>query len=499
MATALYAAAPSAPLGVAMVSNSPDSITVAWYRPAAGEVVASYNVYASEKKDGEYARVATVTDRSAVHAKLPAATTRFYKVTAANADGESPMSTPAEGFTFVPCAPTPFPVRIANNMCVTLGTTIVSKQKPIAGKLENLVDGSDATGCRLRKDADVRLRINHDAAIADAEYLILHFRTDCTPADFSNDRNARTLRHYVITESKDSTNGEDGTWQEIASSDNDQLDGVIVIPNNRPTWIGVRSAYGKSDEVPAANDRRPAPRDLMLCRLDVFRSAPSGQRNDYWIFTGDSLVAQDMTGGGEAGRKAWFSDLVRQQFPDRYPMVVHAARGGEMLKDTYPRTQKLLPVLSPENPSKRPTGTIVCWESGFNDVGVGGSLWQGRKLMQSYQAAKDLCEGAGLIMVPVRLEYATTYLNPDTLEPSKYNVFYNTLAVNLGGIDEFCRTQAPYACDPQTQLPYADYWSYTRQNHATALGKDGVHHTKEGCDGINRLWADVAARMVYRK
>jgi len=49
----------------------------------------------------------------------------------------------------------------------------------------------------------------------------------------------------------------------------------------------------------------------------------------------------------------------------------------------------------------------------------------------------------------------------------------------------------------RSQLPYADYWTYTRANHATALAKDGVHHTKAGSDGINQLWAEVAGKMAY--
>jgi hypothetical protein len=103
----------------------------------------------------------------------------------------------------------------------------------------------------------------------------------------------------------------------------------------------------------------------------------------------------------------------------------------------------------------------------------------------------------GVFLIPVRIEYSTGYLNPETLEPNKYNTFYNTLPVNLAGVDVFARTNAPYAVDPRTQLPYADYWNYTRKNYATALGKDGVHHTKEGSDGINRLWPEVADKMIY--
>jgi len=168
-----------------------------------------------------------------------------------------------------------------------------------------------------------------------------------------------------------------------------------------------------------------------------------------------------------------------------------------MLKDTLPRMQHDIPVVSPENGSGGPTATIVCWETGYNDVGVGGTLGLGARLIKSYEAAQALCESKGLVMVPVRIEYSTQYLDLETLEPANGRVFVNSLAVNLGGVDVFARTSAPYACDPKTQMPYADYWTHTRTNHATALVKDGVHHTKAGVDGINRLWAGVADRMIY--
>jgi hypothetical protein len=118
-------------------------------------------------------------------------------------------------------------------------------------------------------------------------------------------------------------------------------------------------------------------------------------------------------------------------------------------------------------------------------------------MIKKYVAAQKMCESNGLIFVPVRIVFSTQYLNKETLEPAKYNVFFNTLAVNLGGVDVFARTSAPYACDPQTQMPYADYWTYTRKNHQTALAKDGVHHTSQGADGINLLWAEVADKMIY--
>jgi hypothetical protein len=479
--SAAFSAPPASPLGVAMAANSADSITLTWYRPAANDLT-DYVIYASEKADGPFVKVGAAKERTFTHEKLKPDTQMYYKVAATNADGESEPTKPVLGFTIKPAEPTPFPVKVAKNMCVSLGATILCDPPPVKGKLESLVDGLDATDCRLSDTCQIKIKLNAEPKIDDADYLMVHFRTGHGPYDFANDPFARTLKDYVITESLDSTDGKDGTWTEIAKGKNTYLDGVIVIPNHKPKWIGVRS-LGK--------------RELILCRLDIFRSAPAGFRNDYWIFTGDSLIVQDMPGGAIEGRTAWFSDLIHKAHPDRYPIVVHHARGGEMLKDTFPRMKEALPILSADNGTKTPTGTIVCWESGFNDVGVGGSLAMGPRIIKSLTDAQDLCKSHGLLMVPVRIEYATTYLDPQTLEPTKYNVFYNTLAVNLAGVDVFARANTPYAVDPETQLPFADYWSYVRANYKTLLGKDGVHHTRAGSDGINQLWAEVAAKMVY--
>lgn len=475
------AAAVAPPAGLAMVANSADSITLAWRRPAAE--VTSYKVLASAAKDGEYRQIAAVPGLTAVHTGLPATTTRWYRVVAVGPDGDSAPSPPAQGFTITPTPGAPFPVRVAGNMCVSLGATVVSDPPPREGRLASLVDGSDATSCLIPGPCEVRIRLDPAIAIADAAYLLLNFRSETAGKFFiSYDTVWRAPRTWTVVESLDSTDGRDGTWSEVASGTNAFIDGVISIPNHKPRWLGLRNSA-----------------ELQLCRLDVFRAAPAGQRNDYWIFTGDSLVVQDFSGGNPAAHGVWFSDLVRQRHPDRYPIVVQAARGGEMLKDTLSRMRKTLPALSPANGSGTPTATIVCWETGFNDVGIGGGLWMGERIGKALGEAQDLCQEHGLVMVPVRIEFSTGYLDPASLEPKKDNIHYNTLAVNLAGVDVFCRARAPWACDPATQLPYADYWGYTRENHATALAKDGVHHTREGADGINRLWAEIAGKMVYRK
>lgn len=476
-----FAAPPAAPQGLAMTNNATDSITLSWYRQA--DEVKSYNIYTSDKKDGEFKKVTTVSERTATLKNLPADTGYFYKVSAVNAEGESALSNPpADAFTQAQWKPAPFPAKVAKNMCVTLGAKIISKPAPAEGKLEHLVDGSDATSCKIDGECEVKIQLNPSIAISDAAYLILNFRTDSTGQGYAYNINWRSLKNYTITESHDSTDGTDGTWKEVVTGTNRYLDGVVVIPNNKPKWIGIKNSGA-----------------LQLCRLDIFRAAPKGFRNDHWIFAGDSLVVQDFAGGDPARRSVWFSDLVRAQHPDRYPIVIQSAQGGEMMENTFSRMKNGLKEYSAPNGTDTATGTFLCWEPGFNDVGVSAGLWIGKKINKTLTDVQALCNEHGIFLVPVRIEYSTGYLNPETLEPQKYNVFYNTLAANLAGVDPFARANTPYACDPQTQLPYADYWNYTRKNYATALAKDGVHHTKEGSDGITRLWAEVADKMIYSK
>jgi len=479
------AAVPAAPLGFAMTDNAADSITLTWYRPLQPDTT-GHTLYVSDKKDGTFTKVdgARFAERAVKVEKLPKGTTFWYKLAATNADGEGPQTPPTQAFTITPSPGAPFPVKVARNMCLTLGSTIVSTTKPVLGKLEDLVDGSDATSCgfKEKEPCEIRIKLDPKIPIADAEYLMINFRTDSTGQGYAYNINWRALKTYTIIESHDSTDGIDGTWTEVATGENKYLDNVIAFPNHKPKWIGVKNSS-----------------NFQLCRLDVFRAAPKGSHNDSWLFAGDSLVVQDMVGGSPERHTVWFSDLVRQQNPDRYPMVINSSQGGEMMGNTYGRMKNFLPLLKAPEGATVPIGTLLCYEPGFNDIGVGGGLWMGEKFIRMLTEAQDLCTANGMFLVPVRIEFSTGYLNLETLEPVKYNVFYNTLPVNLAGVDVFCRTKTAYALDPATQLPYADYWTYTRKNHATALAKDGVHHTKEGSDGINRLWAEVANKMIYSR
>jgi hypothetical protein len=478
---------PPAPKGFEMTANSASSITLSWYRsPSNDDDAAEFHVFMSTSQAGTYTKIGTTIERRFTHTGLTSNATRYYKVSGANVVGESAVSTAATGFTIVPSSGSSLPVLIAKNMCLTLGSTIISNVAPSSGTLAKLVDGLDSTSCTISAACEVKIKLNTSVSIADAEYLMLNFRSDTTDSGgLAYNVNWRSLKSYVILQSTDSTNGTDGTWTEVVSGTNPYLDGVVVIPTPngapKPTWIGIRNSG-----------------ELQLCRLEIFRAAPTGYRNDYWIFAGDSLVVQDIAGGTATVHSVWFSDLVRQRHPDRHPIVVKSGQGGEVLANTTGRLGNGLAIYAAANGTNIPTGTFLCMESGFNDVGAGGGIGSGPTLISRLTDAKALCALHGMFLVPVRIEFSTYGLNLDTLEPV-VSTRYNTLGANLGGVDVFARANTPYAVDPATQLPYADYWSYIRQTYATTLASDGVHHTRTGTDGINTLWADVADKMVYLK
>lgn len=480
-------AIPPTPRGMILSNNSATSITMSWFSsPVNNDAAAGYNIYSSTTLNGTYTKIGTSTQRTYTHTGLTPGTTRYYRVSAFNVVGESAPLTSEAYFTLIPTAGADLPFLVAKNMCVSMGMPIVSTVAPSLGQLKNLNDGMDSTSCGISSAHEVRIKLNPAVSITDADYLLLNFRSDKTGNGLLsyNDR-SRALKDYVITQSLDSTNGVDGTWTDVVTGSNLYMDGVVLIPTPstapKPKWIGVRNSGS-----------------IQLCRMEIFRAAPVGYRNDYWIFAGDSLVVQDMQGGGTTWLSVWFSDLVRQRHADRYPIVVTVALGGTVIDNLIGMMTNSLPYHAPANTSSVPSGTFLCWEIGFNNIGNAG-LYIGNTFINGLTNMQTICDGYDMLVVPVRIEFATDGLNLDTLEP-KGTFFHRTLNANLAGVDVYARASAPWSVDPATQLPYADYWTYTRQNYLTVLSSsDGVHHTREGSDGINTLWADVADKMVYFK
>jgi hypothetical protein len=370
-----------------------------------------------------------------------------------------------------------WPVKVATNMCISLGARIESDVN--RADLTNLVDGSDKTTWAANGPFFIAMEL--DATNLAADYLMLHWRAE-NGQWHDYDFVTESFNKMTVKTSRDSTDGTDGTWETVAALDNQRRDGVLVLPNTRPKWIRVEEA----SKVHAR-----------LVRLDVFRPAPPGFHNDYWMFVGDSLTAAD-TGAGmyPAEHTKFFSDLVRSKFPRYYPIVLNEGKGGETAESGADRIAKKL---IPENPQ----GTFICYHEGINTISTASKhAYPGKTNVIDYAMRSVVSESVTNGFVPIisRLSfvrynnYAPVVNYPENRDAEQLG----TLPYNLNVVDPLVKELTPYAYDFDKNRPVVDPYTWFR-DHQAALRTDGVHHLPAGTDAMTQIWADGAATMIYAK
>ena len=374
-----------------------------------------------------------------------------------------------------PAAAIDWPVKVATNMCISLGHRIESDKNPAA--LPNLVDGLDQTTWDATGPFYVAIEL--DATNLDADYLMLVWRAE-NGKWHDYDFVTESFNKMTVKTSADSTDGTDGHWQTLTTLDNKRRDGVLVLPNTKPKWIRV-------EEASTVHAR--------IVRLDVFRPAPPGFRNDYWMFVGDSLTAA-YTGAGmyPAEHTKFFSDLIRQQFPNYYPIVLNEGKGGETAETGADRVERKV---IPENPM----GTFICYLEGINTIStVPRHAYPGKTNIIANAIEKVVSVSAANGYVPIVSRLAFVRYNnyapvvdfpahPDAEE-------LGTLPYNVNLVDKLIKNLVPYAYDYKNDRPLMDPYTWVR-DHQEALRPDGVHHLPAGTDGMTEIWATNAAIMVY--
>ena len=371
-----------------------------------------------------------------------------------------------------------WPVQVATNMCISLGARVESDVNK--GALTNLVDGSDQTTWVATGPFYVAIEVN--ATNLDADYLMLNWRAE-NGKWHDYDFVTESFNRMTVKTSADSTDGSDGQWETVARLDNKRRDGVLVLPNNKPKWIRVEEA----SQVHAR-----------LVRLDVFRPAPTGFRNDYWMFVGDSLTAAD-TGAGmyPAEHTRFFADLIRQKFPSYYPIVLNEGKGGETAETGAAR---IATKLIPENPK----GTFICYHEGANTIStVPKHAYPGKTNIVADAIRKVITTSMANGFVPIVSRIAFLRYNnylPVVDYPKVPNAEQlGTLPYNLNVVDKLVKEMTPYAYDFARNQPIIDPYTWFRDHQEALRTNDGVHHVRAGTDAMTQIWADGAAAMVYEQ
>ncbi len=356
---------------------------------------------------------------------------------------------------------------VATNMCLSLGKKIVSSKMDPSLKFLN--DGKDATVWEGQGPFWVAIQINA-TDIEDADYLMVHYRSsgvgDWNDASYS-------LNKYKILTSHNSTDGYDGDWKVVKKVKNRRRDRVDVIPNNKPKWIKV-AEYSNVH--------------VSLSRLDVFRAAPEGQKNDYWIFFGASVIAMDMGAGvSEDKSPSLFSDLISSFYPDRYPIVINSAKSGEVIQKGVKRQKKWV---LPENPK----ATFFAFHHGGNNVSLMRPFPGGKDVLdKSYRQIIYNARNYNMLPIPSRLTFRNY---PEVVLPHQpHSEGLGSLPYNEFVIDPIIRELCPYAVDLVTGKPIMDPYPWYRDNQHQL--EDSVHHDVAGAVALNEMFAIAASKIVY--
>ena len=327
----------------------------------------------------------------------------------------------------------------------------------------------------------VLVAIEVNATNLDADYLMLNWRAE-NGKWHDYDFVTESFNRMTVKTSADSTDGSDGQWETVARLDNKRRDGVLVLPNNKPKWIRVRK--------PASHAR--------LVRLDVFRPAPTGFRNDYWMFVGDSLTAAD-TG----------VDVLRRNTPSFLPtlfgrnsraiirIVLNEGKGGETAETGAAR---IATKLIPENPK----GTFICYHEGANTIStVPKHAYPGKTNIVADAIRKVITTSMANGFVPIVSRIAFLRYNnylPVVDYPKVPDAEQlGTLPYNLNVVDKLVREMTPYAYDFERNQPIIDPYTWFRDHQEALRTNDGVHHVRAGTDAMTQIWADGAAAMVYEQ
>jgi lysophospholipase L1-like esterase len=212
--------------------------------------------------------------------------------------------------------------------------------------------------------------------------------------------------------------------------------------------------------------------DIGLYSLDV-------PRPDYWIDIGASIQAQSI-------RNSVFKRMVKERFPGYDPVMFNLAVGGW----NSVHLRKALPGFLKDHPDAQ----YVCIHIGGNNVTPNRPYPGGAdQLKDDLVAILTMIRDAGKIPILSRLSYRA-YKGAKPVPPEENGSGPYVTAIYDPLIKQYC----PDFFDDATGKGIVDAYTWFKE-HPEELSADGVHVNPTGAESWNRLWAERAGGVVYRK
>ena len=261
---------------------------------------------------------------------------------------------------------------------------------------------------------------------------------------------------YRIETSSDSTNGEDGHFDEVVSVDDNPV-------RTREHAFDFDGQHWVRFVVTGAHDGSPAVRLDELALYDVSDAGPSGPE-DTWFFLGDSITAGafQRTFGAKD-----FDAVVAAAEPGFTPAFLNGGIGGELATGGIARIDQVLEL--------NPDITHVVIAYGTNDS-WGDQNAASVGFEASMNTLVDKVEAAGKVPLLARIPYSTTA--------------HGTLPSFNDIIDRITAERA---------LPCgADLYGFFLAN-TVELSNDGVHPANPGYADMNRVWGEAVLPLYPGK
>lgn len=256
-------------------------------------------------------------------------------------------------------------------------------------------------------------------------------------------------------------------WEQTAvQQPKGKLDKFIV-DRRMSVWWRIRFAFKQKTE----------PCQVKVTDIGIY--SLDAERPDYWLNIGASIQAQSV-------RNNVFKRMVRHRFPEYDPVMFNLAVGGW----TSMSLRKALPGFLKEHPD----GRYVCIHIGGNNVTPNRPYPGGaEQLTDDLHAILTMIKDAGKIPILSRLSYRA-YKGTKPVPPEENGSGPYVTNIYDPMIEQYC----PDFFDTSTGKGLVDAYTYFKE-HQDELSPDGVHVNPKGAESWNRLWAEKAGGVVYRK
>jgi hypothetical protein len=289
----------------------------------------------------------------------------------------------------------------------------------------------------------------------------------------------QTAWTIIASQSFDSTNGINGTWDNLPTflsgdenGPSDRLRHVNIPASSFSRWLkfSITNNYSSTQSI----------KNIGLRKF--------GLNNDYWVFVGASLTNMSIDYRN-------MNDAIKNDY-GYDPLIFNTGNSG---KNTSWLNDNIDIILS-----AHPNAKFIAIDMGGNDVSFNRPFTDTTQNMRNsfisdYTSVIQKIHNSGKIAIPGRI----TFRNYPNEYPGKPGTYVGgmpqngSLPFNTELLDPIIASLTPDFYDSSAEHGAVDLYTYFLNNQWVLDGTDGIHPNVAGREFFDSIWRDTAFRFVY--